>query len=224
VKFDKLKLSARELRNMCKREISENGFSLLELMVVMAIIMTIMAIGVPFYLSAIQQADQASAVSYMRQLQSAQEAYYLDNGVYCDNFSDLQYYFAGAAPAALPTSSSRGDFQLGLPFSPTMAFADDSSSSDDGDNQQYGNSKYKPRRIPPIPGYIVPAGTLPEASDNTASQLYAMYISSIDPAHWQAWAEPMRDRLNGAYFYADDSQVVRVAVGALATNISSQIQ
>lgn len=206
---------------MCKCKSLEKGFSLLELMIVMAISLTIMAIGVPFYLSAVQQADQASAVSYMRQVQSAQEAYYLDHGVYCDNFSDLQYYFAGAAPAAMPTSSSLHDFSLGLPFSPTMAFADDSS---DGSSQQYGTTTQKSRIIAPIQGYIVPAGTLPPASDSSVSQLYAMYISSIDPAHWQAWAEPMRDRLNGSYYYSDDSQVIRVAVGTTATNISSQIQ
>jgi len=68
---------------------STTGFSLVELMVVMAIMLLLAAMAVPRFLDAQMRAYEASAVSFLKILQSNQEAYRLAHGSYADNFTDL---------------------------------------------------------------------------------------------------------------------------------------
>jgi prepilin-type N-terminal cleavage/methylation domain-containing protein len=73
------------------------GFSLVELMVVMAIMLLLVAIAVPRFLDAQMRAYEASAVSFLKILQSNQEAYRLAHGSYADNFTDLDLNALGPA-------------------------------------------------------------------------------------------------------------------------------
>ena len=75
-----------------------SGFSLVELMVVIAIMLLLAAIALPRLLDAQKKAYEAGVVSFLRVLQTNQESYRLANGSYSDNFTDLG--LVALAPAA----------------------------------------------------------------------------------------------------------------------------
>lgn len=85
--------SERGLRGQAMGRHSK-GFSLVEVVVAFAILMVVSAIAIPYYLSALQSADEAWAVGYFRQLQIAQESSMNENQVYADNFTELGDYMA----------------------------------------------------------------------------------------------------------------------------------
>jgi prepilin-type N-terminal cleavage/methylation domain-containing protein len=65
------------------------GFSLIELLIVVAIISIIAAIAVPNLLQSKAAANEAAALSYMRSWTSAQELYHTKFGAYADADSQL---------------------------------------------------------------------------------------------------------------------------------------
>jgi prepilin-type N-terminal cleavage/methylation domain-containing protein len=76
---------------------SATGFSLVELMVVMAIMLLLAAMALPRFLDAQMRAYEASAVSFLKVLQTNQESYRLAHGSYADNFPDLDLNARGPA-------------------------------------------------------------------------------------------------------------------------------
>lgn len=79
------------------------GFTIVELMVAMVIFMIICAIAIPSYMNALQRTHEAVAVSYLRQVETGQEAYRLSSQQYADTFAKLQPYIsADLIPPALP--------------------------------------------------------------------------------------------------------------------------
>ena len=68
----------------------ESGFTLIELLVVILIVGILAAIAIPSFLSQRDRAGDASAKSYVRNMQTAEETYYTDNGRYTTTLSDLQ--------------------------------------------------------------------------------------------------------------------------------------
>ena len=75
----------------------QRGFSLLELMIVLAIILVISVIAVPSYLRARQAAYEASAVGFAHSVQADQVAYRATHGNYATSFSQLPGQEAAAA-------------------------------------------------------------------------------------------------------------------------------
>ena len=65
------------------------GFSLLELMVALAILAIVVAIGLPAYNSYVTTAEQGQLVSNMRTMQAFQEDFFLRNGAYAVNLADI---------------------------------------------------------------------------------------------------------------------------------------
>ena len=93
----------------------QRGFSLIELLVVVAILLILAAIAIPSFLDSKMRANEASAVGSLRQIGTAQSTYsmtYPDVG-YAVNLSDL-------GPGASPSSTSAGllDIVLACPSSP----------------------------------------------------------------------------------------------------------
>ena len=78
--------------------LNKRGFSLIELLLVVAIIMVIIAIGTPIILGSMQTAYDASAVAYLRQMQRAQENYRVVNREYAKSFDQLGVYITDSVP------------------------------------------------------------------------------------------------------------------------------
>ncbi len=71
------------------RRDSQRGFSLLELMIVLAIILIISAITIPSFLRARQNAYEASAAGFLHTMQTEQIAYRTTHGHYATSFNQL---------------------------------------------------------------------------------------------------------------------------------------
>jgi len=83
-----------------------DGFTIVELLVVMAIIMIVTAIAVPHFLSAVQRGHEAAAVGFLRQLQTAQETYRLENHQYASKFASLSLASIGSGSSGGGASGS----------------------------------------------------------------------------------------------------------------------
>jgi type IV pilus assembly protein PilA len=95
------------LHAMRNRIRDEKGFTLIELLVVILIIGILAAIAIPSFISQKDKAGDASAKSYVRNMQTAEETYFTDNNAYAPNPAALQAIEpalnstpGGAAPTA----------------------------------------------------------------------------------------------------------------------------
>jgi prepilin-type N-terminal cleavage/methylation domain-containing protein len=67
----------------------DEGFSLPELMVVLAIIMLLVVLSLPRFRGAKEAAENAAAAQSMRAIHTSQEAYRITNGSYASSFAQL---------------------------------------------------------------------------------------------------------------------------------------
>src|SRR5256885_2174136 len=70
------------LEKLRARRQSEEGFTLIELMVVVLIIAILLAIAIPTFLGARQKAQDRAAQSDLRNALTAEKTYYVDNQAY----------------------------------------------------------------------------------------------------------------------------------------------
>jgi type IV pilus assembly protein PilA len=68
---------------------NEKGFTLIELMIVIAIIGILAAIAIPQFSAYRKRSYNAAAQSDLRNMATAQEAYFVDNSTYADAEGDL---------------------------------------------------------------------------------------------------------------------------------------
>ena len=67
----------------------KHGFTLIELMIVVAIIAIIAAIAIPNLMRSKMQSNESAAISNLKAICSAQVTYHAANGVYTTSFGDL---------------------------------------------------------------------------------------------------------------------------------------
>ena len=65
-----------------RKKLNSKGFTLIELMIVLAIIGILAAIATPQFASYRQKAYNAAALSYLKTVKTTLEAYYADNQFY----------------------------------------------------------------------------------------------------------------------------------------------
>ena len=80
------------------------GFSLIELLIVLAIILIIASISIPYLLAAKKSAYEAAAVSFLRQVQSRQVSHLNRDKQYASEFGEL-----GLTQGAAGTGSCKGN-------------------------------------------------------------------------------------------------------------------
>ena len=66
-----------------------SGFTMIELMIALAILATILAVGVPRYFSSLDAAKESALREDLHVLRDAIDKFYSDNGVYPDTLDDL---------------------------------------------------------------------------------------------------------------------------------------
>jgi type II secretory pathway pseudopilin PulG len=232
---------------------ASDGFTIVELMIAMVIFMIVCAIAIPNYMSATQRAHEAVAVSFLRQVQTGQEAYRLNGQQYADTFAKLQPYISADLVEPKFPQPWLGDglittaYAEPIPANPTQG---NSGSAPRQGGSNPGNAGTPPGQggsnpgnagTPPGQGGSNPgnAGTPPgqggtgSGSSSTGSgttpsdsKVYSMYIFQLtltDPQHWSCTGEPVRDRLKSKFFYTDQTDVLRYSVGSLADSLSSQL-
>ncbi|GAB7218437.1 pilin [Vibrio comitans] len=67
----------------------QTGFTLIELMIVVAIIGVLSAIGIPMYQDYVKKSELASATATLRGLLTKAELYYLDHGSFPNGLTDI---------------------------------------------------------------------------------------------------------------------------------------
>jgi type II secretory pathway pseudopilin PulG len=131
------------------------GFTIVELMVAMVIFMIICAIAIPNYMSATQRAHEAVAVSFLRQVQTGEEAYRLNSQEYADTFAKLQPYISADLVQPVFPEPGLGDFFVSTAYAepiPAGAPQGNSGSAPGNSGSSPGNSGSAPGNSGSSPG------------------------------------------------------------------------
>jgi prepilin-type N-terminal cleavage/methylation domain-containing protein len=120
-------------RRYFRRPRSRIGFTLTELMVVMAIIGVMVAMSAPSFQRAIEQSRAEIAVANLRAIWSAERLYWLEYHTYTDNIATLQAL--GVLDNAIPTSesSTMGGYTYKITASSTAMTATTARTGGTGD-------------------------------------------------------------------------------------------
>ncbi len=92
----------------------EEGFTLIELMVVVLIIAILLAIAIPSFLGARSKAQDRAAQSNARNALTAEKTFYTDNQVYDDNTSNGITNIEPSLTYVAGLTASQGSKQVGL--------------------------------------------------------------------------------------------------------------
>jgi type IV pilus assembly protein PilE len=93
------------------------GFTLIELMIVIVIIGVLASIGVPQYQDYVQKSRRSEATRTLMQIAALQEQHFLDNRSYTNDFTDLNFPVAGTVTTENGYYAiTIGNFDPALPY------------------------------------------------------------------------------------------------------------
>ena len=128
----------------------QGGFSLIEMMIVVAIIGILAAIAVPSYISYVQRSRTAEAITFLAEIRQRQEAYRAEFGQYCSVSAapGSAIDSGGWAPATLPTGGEL------IGWGGTPGDWDHLGANPDGPVRfQYRTTAGPPGSSPGVPGF-----------------------------------------------------------------------
>ena len=105
-----------------------SGFSLIELLVVVAILGIIASIGIVSYTGYVSGAKRKSAENVMQQISLGQTEYYSDNGTYFFNSNSTNCSPTSATSTAIETNLLGGSDNINDEMGYQLCIADDSSN------------------------------------------------------------------------------------------------
>ena len=91
----------------------EKGFTLIELMITVAILAILAAVAIPVYNNYVYKSKTAEATTNISGIRTLQESWFAENNIYCDTVGDCNPATAGVqtccatAPALAPTKAKR---------------------------------------------------------------------------------------------------------------------
>ena len=94
----------------------KQGFTLIELLVVVLIIGILAAVAMPQYQKAVEKSKSTQAITLLKSVAQAEEAYFMSNNHYANNFSDLdiQIPWKGNTPFATSWISTASNDEWSL--------------------------------------------------------------------------------------------------------------
>ena len=87
---------------------NRKGFTLIELLIVVVIIGILAAIAIPKFANTKEKAYLASMKSDLRNLVTAQEAYFADNVTYASTVSNLSYNYSAGVTVTISAATGQG--------------------------------------------------------------------------------------------------------------------
>jgi prepilin-type N-terminal cleavage/methylation domain-containing protein len=93
---------------MVAKRSQPRGFTLIELLIVVVIIGILAAIAIPKFQNTKGKANVTALKSDLRNLVTAEEAYYFDNGVYTQNVSSLPFNTSPGVVLTVATATASG--------------------------------------------------------------------------------------------------------------------
>lgn len=197
---------------------SLSGLTLIELLIVLAVLALLIAIGIPFYNGMIARAQETAALAHITQWPTAQALFYTDNRRFATSLDDLYNggYLIPANSAKIGYTFEISDLIAQAPSQDQPMLASTSYRPDDpwwqwlglvklawADDKDKGQGKAKGKNK-----------NKDEADNEDQGGSSSGTTFSVGGLGWEGYADPVGARPR--HFYIDQTKTIRYAIGRRA--------